>query len=180
MVMLRMLSVMCLILLAVFCSSCGGGGPDDEPVGQGQVILDGYFPFVSSIELPDQVYAGELTRFSISVEHPSDPTLLAGQPENGFQLAASAVSDQQTGQSGFRIDGMLRKHASGGNTRTLFAGKALFEEEGDQTIFILSAPAPEASGMPGQYELVGSPGPRTQGLIYREFPVTVLPARELE
>jgi hypothetical protein len=151
--------------------SCGGG--EEDLLTHGEIVVNGYFPYVEDARIPDEVYAGEITFYTIVVDMPNAEHLLAGQPEKALLRAGYPTG------TGFVIDVILPE-PPGGAIRKDFTGKALFLQPGEQTLYILSAPTPEQGGMPGKYETVGSPGPITQGLIYREFPVTVLPARETE
>jgi len=158
-------------------TACGSGG-DQGLLSNGAVVIDGFYPWIAEIRVPDEVYAGEEFFYTTVIEAPLSASVLNGQQEIGINLARYPPAMNSEGKTVVAIDVMLRDYGQTGPPRTEYQTNARFLSPGEHVIAILSAPTPEQGGMPGKYETIGSPGPRTQGLIYREFPVTVLPARE--
>jgi hypothetical protein len=171
---------MCAFVLSMFLiSACGNGEPEGFDT-HGEVIINGYFPWIEEVRVPDEVYAGEEFFYTTHIEAPLAASVLNGQEEIGINLARYPPTQNGDGNIVIVIDVMLRDYGQTGLPRTEYITNARFPVAGEHVIAILSAPTPEQGGMPGQYETIGFPGPRTSGLIYREFPVTVLPARETE
>jgi hypothetical protein len=164
-----------LIVATLCCQSCGGG--TEELATHGEVVLDGYYPYVENVILPDEVYAREQVRYTLVVSVNGNNDLLAGQGELDINMAGGNFYDSAN-DTFYLIDDIMIKEQKQGTVRTDYLSGGTFPSPGEHFILILSAPTPELGGMPGKYETVGTPGPRTPGLIYREFPVTVLPARE--
>lgn len=177
MVMLRCASA--IVISIVLLSACGSGG-NQGLLSNGEVVIEGFYPWIEEIRVPDKVYAGEEFFYTTVIEAPLALNVLNGQEEIGINLARYPPASNSEGKTVIAIDVMLRDYGQTGSPRTEYQTNAQFLSAGEHVIAILSAPTPEQGGMPGQYETIGFPGPRTPGLIYREFPVTVLPARETE
>ena len=167
-----------MFLVTMLGTTCGGGSEPYIGGDQGEVDISGYFPYISSIRLPSEIYAGELFNFTIVVEMPNAEQVLFRQPERGLDVVSREYYNQSTMEYAWIKDVILREHGSG-KSRNEFLAEARMRVPGDHSILILSTPTPELGGMPGKYRLTPSSYPLTEGLIYREFPVTVLPAREL-
>ena len=172
------LRCICLLILTMFLMSSCGGGEEQGLDSHGEVIKDGYYPWIAEIKIPSELYAGEEFFYTMVIEAPLAPSVLNGQEQTGINIGRYPLYKDAEGKSVVASDVLIREIGETGPPRTEFISKAIFPEAGEHIIAILSAPTPELGGMPGKYETVGTPGPRTQGLIYREFPVTVLPARE--
>lgn len=69
-----------LLLLVLSSASCGGKGGNDEPpeFGSWELWETLYLPYIEEVNLPKEIYAGEITFFTMRLSAAAQPLILHG------------------------------------------------------------------------------------------------------